>query len=352
MSRGLDFNFHNLIGVHVESQDPKMNDFYLQEFRNAVGSMELLTSEVRLRWDRRATFERIPAGYQFHTHKMLARWAYRISFNQGCVEIHAMGNEVAIPMVHHMLVHPAMRYLSSFSDVLMLHGSAVVKNGRSLIFTGKGGTGKTTTSSLLLQYGGPEWHLHADDYLFLGPKFQTMGYLTRSHLYLDILRWIPELKKVLTPWERLKLEFFGRLRSLSGDGLKWPIRLSIDRLWPNHNWAATAELSAVLLLRRAGIEETSLTPIEFDGEFIEEILEMNFTEARHFCALLERAVETGLPEDWLLDWRRREKRLLQENLSSVPIYWLNLPLTSDVDQIGLELVDHLTQLLERGDESS
>lgn len=345
MSQELEFNFHDFVGVEIRSEDLKVINFYLQEFHHSAGKMTSLSPKVRLHWERRAFFDRIPKGYQLHIHKLLARWAYRITFNREEIQIHAMGNEFAIPMVHHMLVHPAMRYLSSLQNVLMLHGSAVVKDGRSIILTGKGGAGKTTTSSLLLRYGGTDWQLHADDYVFTAPDMQTKGFLTRSHLYRDILNWIPDIRKVFTPWERLRLEFFGRLRSITGDGLKWPVRLSEDRLWPNHSWAKSAELGAVILLRRMGGDELELTQAQVDDTLVEELLEMNFNEARHFCTLIDKAVETGLPGDWLIEWQSREKQLIRENLQKAQIHWLDLPSRPDVDQIGRDLVNKLTPLM-------
>lgn len=345
MIQDLNFNFHNIVGVEIQSRDRKVNKFYLKEFHHSIGEVKSHAPRVRLQWERRNSFDQIPEGYQFHVHKLLARWAYRITFNHEEIQIQSMGNELAIPMVHHMLVHPAMRYLSILQNVLMLHGSSVVKDGRSIILTGKGGAGKTTTSSLLLRYGGTDWQLHADDYVFVAPEMQTKGFLTRSHLYLDILKWIPELGRFLTPWERLRLEFFGRLRSLTRDGLKWPVRLSEDRLWPNHTWAEGAKLGAVFLLRRSDGDALQLTPATVDDTLVEELLEMNFNEVKHFCRLINKAVETGLPGDWLIEWKSREKQLIRENLLKAQIHWLDLPSKPDVDQIGRDLMNKLTPLI-------
>lgn len=346
MIKHLEFNFHDLIGVKIESEDPSFSEFYSEEFQSAEGDSTPAASHISMRWRRSTSFGRIPTGFQFHSHKLLARWAYRIVFSPSKVEIEAIGNRWAIPMVHHMLLHPAIRFLASRQNVLMLHGSAVVKNAHSLIFTGRGGTGKTTTSSLLLHYGGSDWQLHADDYLFVAPHMSTLGYLTRSHMYLDILDWIPDLGNKLTRQEQLKLEFFGRLRRLTKDGIKWPVRLPADRLWPNHSVAGQAELGAILLLRRSAHDALVLTHAELDDRLVEDLLEMNFYEVRHFRNLLDKAVDTGLEDEWLDEWRSRERLLLQDNLLDAPIYWLDIPEKPASDRFGYELVEALTNIVD------
>jgi hypothetical protein len=345
MNHSLEFNFHDIVGIEIQSRDPKLLSFYSKEFHHSTKKGTTQYPRVRLRWERRNSFDQIPDGYQFHVHKLLARWAYRITFKRDEIQIDSMGNELAIPMVHHMLVHPATRYLSSLQNVLMLHGSAVVNNGQSIILTGKGGAGKTTTSSLLLRFGGPDWQLHADDYIFVASDQQTRGYLTRSHLYLDILKWIPDVGRLLTPWERLRLEFFGRVRSLTRDGIKWPVRLSDDRLWPHHSWAEAAKLGAVLLLRRTDGDDLQLTQANIDDRLVDDLLEMNFIEARHFCSLIENAIETGLSEAWLIEWKRRERHLIRENMLNAQVHWLDLPSRPDVDQTGEELLRKISPLI-------
>ena len=346
MSESLFFNFHDVVGVEIHSEDPKLNEFYLHEFHRAQGQVPEHLPKVQLNWKRGSFLDPTPEGYQFHVHKLLSRWMYRIVFSRDKVEIFARGNELAIPMVHHMLLHPALRYLSSFQNVLMLHASAVSNKGRSILFTGKGGAGKTTTSSLLLASGGSEWELHADDYVFIDPKMQTLGYLTRSHLYLDILRWIPGLNKRLTPWERIRLEFFGRLRSLSSDGLKWPVRISEDRLWPDRTWAEKGRLLALLWLRRKVGEEIQLTHVGGDRRFVDELLEMNFKETEHFIRLVKKIRDSGLPENWLEEWKARERKLVQDNLLPASIHWLDLPGRPDVGTTGIELVERISSLLD------
>lgn len=346
MMEELQFNFHDLVGVRVMTQDRRAKDFYLQEFKRAVGGISPDTPMVKLTWQRKSALGRIPSDYQSHVHKLLARWGYQIRFEDRSIQISALGNALALPMVHHMLVQPSMRFLCSMQGVLMLHGSAVVHGGRSVIFTGSGGAGKTTSSSLILNSGGSSWQMHSDDYLFFDSAMHTKGFLTRAHLYRAILGWIPEVKGVLSVGERMRLEFFGRLRSLTNDGLKWPLRISEDRLWPEHSWAERADLGAVIFLRKGMGEVLELTPAVNKDGLVEDLLEMNFNEARHFCMLVKKARGTGVAQDWLDSWRQRERQLIEAVLQAAPIYWLDLPTHPETDRMGKDLEDMLTNLLD------
>ncbi len=342
----MNFNFHDVVGYQLRSEDAEAQEFFKGEYRHHLQEQPLQGPPVTLTW-RRGLPSLAGSGYRFHVHKLLACWSYRVEFDHGGVQIDAVGNRYAIPMVHHMMVHPALRYLASQRDTLMLHGAAVVKDGCSMILTGRGGAGKTTTSSMLLAQGGADWQLHADDYVFLGPGPHSHAYMTRSHLYKDLLRWLPDMKLKLSPYERLRLFLYGNLREWTRDGIKWPVRVSSERLWPDHTLAHSARLGSVLLLRRAAVPKPQLVPVDSLDEVVESLVEMNFYEARHFIHLMNGNPGGPPDDDWLEAWQSRERDLMKHCLSQTSVQWLELPQTEHIDrQLGFELVDLLGPLQE------
>ena len=56
-----------------------------------------------------------PEGFTYHVHKLLARWGYRLTIRPGDIDIRVYGNRTAVSMVHHMLVHPSLRWLAAGS---------------------------------------------------------------------------------------------------------------------------------------------------------------------------------------------------------------------------------------------
>lgn len=346
MTIDLAFDFHGLVGLRVESEEPRVARFFDAEYAFARGTPPGDAPAIKLRWGH-DHFPWLPRrGYRQHVHKLLARWRYRLSFNASRSEIEVIGNRLAIPMVHHMLVHPFLRYHASYRDSLMLHAASVVCRGRSLVLTGTGGVGKTTTSSLLLESGGQAWQLHADDYVFIGPERTTRAYLTRSHLYLDLLEWLPEAGNRLTRRERLELEVFGRVRRMSKDRLKWPLRLAASRLWPGRSAALQASLAAIVILRRAPIDSPRLIEVPAPEFPIDELLAMNYHEARHFRRLVERAPGCPAPQGWWEAWRDRERAHLQALAASTPAFWLELPSHPEgVEGLGDVLVALLSPIL-------
>jgi len=162
-----------------------------------------------------------------------------------------------------------------------------------------------------------------------------MAYMTRSHLYRDLIRWVPEISQRLTPAERFRLEVFGMIRKWSRDGIKWPVRIPVDRLWPNRRVADQAQLAACLLLSRSQNEsEPCLQRIEVEQSVVDELLEMNFSEARHFLKLLTLSAALPNYSAWLSEWKSRESDLLKACLEGSKVFQMSIPAKMAVDPAG------------------
>ncbi len=317
------FNFHDIVAFQLETDDAEAAAFFRAEYGVYVSTdLPAHIPVVQLRF-RRGVRHKAPANWVRHTHKVLARWAYRIHLGDDQAVIEAVGNRWAIPMIHHMLVHPSLRYLAARRGVLMLHAGAVAGSGHSVLFTGHGGVGKTTTVSVLLVHGGKDIGLHADDYVFVTPEGATYSYLTRSHLYWPLLSWVPELRKRLRTVEKMRLWVLGNIRRWSHDRIKWPVRVEQEKLWPGKPKMRRAKLSALVWLGRAEGERAALQQFSPAPEDIAALLEMNFHEARHFLALLQAQDETYASQ--IAAWRAREKELLERLVTHVPSYRLTIP---------------------------
>jgi len=327
-SGSLKFNFHNQVAAEIIASQPEDAKFFASEYEHhRVTELDDSLPKVILSIRPWQSLNDIPAGYTQHSHKYIARWAYRLSIQATTIEMDVLANQLAVPMVHHMLLHPSLRYLAAQNDLLMLHAGAVVSQGHSLILTGHGGAGKTTTTSLLLANGGSSWLPHADDYVFLqqGPK--SLAYMTRSHLYLNLLDWIPELRQRLTASERMRLFIFGNLRALSNENIKWPVRLPVERLWPGRPVAQEATPAGLVLLNRTATTAPSLVSLSPEDLPVDDLIKMNFGEARHFLHLLAKSQAVPNLPDWQADWQECERRLLRNRMMEFPIYSLELPRT-------------------------
>ena len=320
---------HGLASFSLVTDDRHAADYFGAEYAFAQDQFTEDIPIVELRW-RESALPRSPGpGYRFHVHKAVARWYYRVELSESGVLIDAVGNRAAVPMVHHMLLHPALRWLASYREVLMLHAACVARNGDSLLISGAGGAGKTTTSSALLAKGGPEWKLLGDDYVFIGPNGKSYSHETRAHLYLDLLRRFPEFSDRLTAEERARLRVNWALRRLSGDRIKIPVRVELDRMWPGRKPPNSAQPAALLLLRLSKANQPRLEPLSAS---VDELLGINFHEARHFIKLV------GGEGDWLDAWKERERDLIADLVNRVPAYELHLPRgTVDVEPLVLDL---------------
>lgn len=322
----LEFNFHNLVTVQVYTRSQVVSEFFNGEYGYHLRGEDAAPSPtVKLNFEYQPGWIPCPQGYKRHIHKLIAHWVYRINISDEQVQIDVIGNRWAIPMVHHMLVHPSLRYLACKRGTLMLHAGAVAHSGYSLIFTGRGGAGKTTTTSLILATGGPEWSIHADDYVFLAPGSKSLAYITRSHLYKDLLYWAPEVENRLTSAERARLQVFGQLRYWSGERIKLPVRLPPARLWPGYRITNQAQLAGLVILERANVAEPQLIRLQPDEVPVEDLIEMNFGEARHYRKLLAKSLDRA-DVDMLFDqWQEAELMLLSQRIKETNVYLLKRP---------------------------
>lgn len=342
------FNFHNIAEVEISTDSSFASSFFTSEYQyhlcsprsSGENSQDTQINIPNLSFEFRQNNSSL-GGFTHHNHKFFARWNYQINIDPHHIDIHVNGNQISISMVHHMLVHPSLRYLASGNNHLLLHAGAVVKNNKSLIFTGKGGTGKTTTTSLILA-SDQGWQVHADDYVFLG-NGQSQAYITRSHLYRDLQRWIPQISKRLTRWERIRLEVLGEIRQDTHEKIKWPVRIEPQRLWPNAYIANTATPAAIVLLDRDDIPQPSLMKMKNLDETVADLIDMNFGEARHFIHLLRKS--GALDENWLNSWKETETTLITNILKKTPIFRLVLPFTGSTHETQNNLLPILEELV-------
>ena len=320
----LFFNYHNLVGEKIITDDPGAERFFAEECRSHRVEDGLPQGLPQVELTFHPLSGSAPDGaFVRASHKVLARWAYRVSVQPEKVTIQAYGNPLSISLIHHMLVHHSLRYLVSYQNTVMLHAGAVVYRGRSLILTGHGGVGKTTLTSLLLSRGGPEWLVHSDDYVFLTATGESLAYLTRAHIYRSLLGPVPQIRQVLTTEERLRLEAYWRLRTLAG--IKLPVRVPLARLWPGRPVAAKAVPAGLVVLERGEVDQPVLRQLPPEQAPIDDLLAMNFGEARHYLDLVGQCLPAAEWQSLVEDWRQRERTVLQHVVQRIPVYSLTIP---------------------------
>jgi len=332
------FNFHSIVGVKTKCATLFQKQFFDEEYKYHATNT-LAEGQPFVDFSYREFSEREPSMVPYQ-HKVLAKFAYDIDIQSEQIKINVAGNNVGIPIAHHMLLHTSLRWLTARQNSVLLHSGAVAKNGKSILFSGKGGAGKTTMTSLILS-SDKGWDIHADDYVFLNDQ-KTKTYVTRAHLYRDLLRWVPAIKNKLTFKERIALQFFGLIRESTNEFIKWPVRLQFDRLWPNISITDTASPAGLLLLARENIREPSLDKISELDSVVQELVEMNFFEARHFISLVKAA---GLySEAWYQQWFEHERSNLYSFFNNVPLFKLTLPKRS-TDQSNDRILSMIEEIV-------
>ena len=333
MAFSRSFAFHRFVQLQVHTDDRFAANYFEAEYRDASAPLDAEMPAVRLEWARSGLPRRPSAEHRLKIHKGLSRWYYRLAVGQRDIRIDAAGNRMALPMVHHMLVHGCLRYLCSQEGAVLLHASGLSRSGGSLILTGPGGAGKTTVSSIVLDQGDDAWQWHADDYVFLSPNGETYSYPSRAHIYQDLVRQLPELSSGLSVRQRAHLAFFGIARDWSQDRLKWPLRVEAGALWPERKVAPKATLRSLVLLDRTVDGDVQVEPISDRDQLTETLIDINFREAKHTTELMQTF---GLTETDIEQWRSREREIVSKSLQFVQAYRLSLPRTTKLDRAQLE----------------
>lgn len=342
------YDFHSIVGLRLETDSAAAADFYRNELAQHAGEPAAEVPLVELQWNH-SWLPRSPGpGYQLQMHKRLARWYYRMELEPKRVILDCAGNRTSIAMAWHMLVEPSMRYLAAGQGCLMLHGAGVVLGERSLVLTGLGGAGKTSTSSVLLRHD-PDWTLHSDDYVFLKPGGTSLAFGTRAHAYLDLLKWLPELRSRLTAREQLEIAIFGLVRRFSGDRLKLPVRMPLARMWNGRQLSMQADLGAILLLGERTTGELAMRRLSPKVQAVDALIEMNFGEAAHFVRLARKFLGHQRADEQVARWREQERQVLERILEQVPVFEVHVPTDLGTEPGKVDrLVGELRQLVTGG----
>jgi hypothetical protein len=168
-------------------------------------------------------------------------------------------------------------------------------------------------------------------------------------LYLSLLDWVPDIRQRLTAPEQWRLFFFGKLRAWSRENIKWPVRIPVERLWLGRSVAPEATPAGLVVLKRTPSPDPKLSVLQPDEVLLDELIGMNFGEARHFLALIKKNRSVNDYQSWQAAWRKLERQLLKFRLAEMPVYLLELPRTySSSSEFRKSLTDRLMHLVGSG----
>ncbi len=320
------YNFHDIVSFQLLTDDALAESYIEAEYLPHEGvSHDARLPEVCLYFQRKEGVFQIPNGYTHYSYQRLARLACKLRITPDRIVIEAIGNRAAIPMIQHLLILPSLRYLASHRGVILLHSSAAAHNNHSLIFSGRSEVGKSAICSLIMSFGDANWSMHANEYVFLGMGEASLSYMTRLHIYWKLVKMVPKLTERLGLRERVQLNIFGRIRLLSSNHIRWPIHKDIQEMWPARCLCMSAIPAALLILRHAKITEPAIYPIKDIPGLVDELVELNFGEAKHYINLVKKSRAVSDSAAWLSAWKKREQMIIEYSLANIPAYQLHIP---------------------------
>lgn len=326
----MQFNFHNFIGVSLRSRSARVLDFVRHEFKFfQVEQLEPEMPVVSIQFESRLFPGRSRVGFTRYVHKGLMRWDYTIAFSEDRIDIDVVCDPIAIPLVFHFLIEPAMRYLAAQRGTLMMHASCVSLHSESFVFVGGRSGGKTSVALGILQPGNQGWKMQGDDKVFLTGKGQTFSYLTRPQLgHSNTIQEVPGLRDRLSITAVWQVRLFSLVRRVTRDRLKGAYRLALEG--PSvaiHPSAAQAK--ALLFLAYQSKMHPAVLTIAPSSENVERLMTINAVEVNMFRTLVRKSGCVPDYDVWWQTWQAAERRTLENWIGHVPVYTVSLP---DLDE--------------------
>jgi hypothetical protein len=149
-------------------------------------------------------------------------------------------------VVTHVMRPILQSFLLPFHNLKSLHGALVSSGDRTLMLTGSGGAGKTTTAIRLALSG---WDLLSDDaplFLFDDGRALALCSLDYAHLTLDTLHLFPEL-----------------CANIVGEpDLRGKVPVSSRALRSGHEWRKARPVTHVIELKRTNVSSPRLISVD------------------------------------------------------------------------------------------
>ncbi len=324
------YNFHDLFRLTVRSAQAKARQHFRSEYAlfktDDLASSDLLVTvgpfSLEGSEDSGVVTDRGGGWLYVRERHKVATWRFAIG-GLAAPESQLLfdGGLFSMMFLQHY-VEQIMRFKLSQRGIALVHAGCVARGGTSVLFPGRGKSGKT---ALVLQQVLAGEQFQADDYTLVTSTGQTLCYPRRLHISQHISSVCPEALRHVSLKHRLfiRAKYLIYLLTLKYGELTEPLQLA--EMLPRAAVARTARLGAVVLLKSGECGEVrGLRPVS-GRELVNQVMEINREEGgRRFPRVLLKLQEKG-DGDLAEDWWRRERAVLEQALSGVPGYEIVVP---------------------------
>jgi hypothetical protein len=286
-------------------------EVYVGNYRQAVASLASQASHW-LVYERR--------------HK-LAKWRVALSgLDEERTRLAFEGKgAMLLPYLQNFYVEPLLRIKVLQAGYALVHGSAVMKGAKSVLFPGGSRVGKTM---LTLRQATQGKAIQGDNCVILSPKGDTFAFPRRLRIYSDLRRADPIAYGRLPRRERIRLTIAGSIRSLSFGYANPASRLDIGLLAPNCTICARARLDSIFVLTpHEGPDLVGPICLGLE-QVVDRVQTHSFSEGRWLTEAISPCLTADL-ESWLLRKMDIERQILATAFEGVPAFELLVPRVTD-----------------------
>ncbi|MEE8385010.1 MAG: hypothetical protein V3S01_03760 [Dehalococcoidia bacterium] len=242
---------------------------------------------------------------------------------------------MAISFLQTFYLEPLLRHRMLDAGAAMVHGCTVVQNGKSTLFAGGTGVGKTTLALAQATNGGV---VLGDNWVVVTPDGMTLTFPRRIRLYGDLRRANPEAYRRLPPAARRRLTTVGIISRLSFGYANLPVRLAREEVAPNSPPVSDVFPlgSAFVLLPDKGSELAEPRPLSLE-ELLTSIQAVNHEEGERLAAAVEPYL-TAHPDSRFHTIAERERAILTGAFEGLPAFELMVPRVSNPSALASRIL--------------
>lgn len=243
-----------------------------------------------------------------------AKWKFDIMQQQGTSQLRVHHNLAGSYFVNSAVVEPVISALATSRGWGFLHAGGVVSDGEATLFSGRGGSGK---SSLCLKLAADGFGYLADDRIILADQ-RALG--IKSHLNVFSYNFGNLPRRAKSVARRFSISLREAVRIMSGGSIKVFMKINPYELFPSQPNGATVD--RVCILRQG--KELKWSPVDRRTALrqlaLNERLEHSLA-SEHFLT----AEYSGSPEVLAGHWNRYRRALDGQLGESVVFGNLELP---------------------------
>ncbi|MGB2726930.1 MAG: hypothetical protein WBD09_00435 [Halobacteriota archaeon] len=339
------FNIHNIVKFRIEDNSNFINrkmfggifEEYINYFSDEIREEDLdfivtISRKIKPKPSCYILDDKyyIDRGYLYTEDSYkLAKWRIEIIPNEDKYMINIEPNNLARFFISGFFIDFIIQYILTKKGYSILHSSGVSKNGLAYLFSGRGGSGKTSIGIHLVSSEG-EYKFLGDDFIIVHRGY-THPYITPLNLFTYNLN--PFLLKNLNRKKRAMMFFKKVLYSLTRGYAKFFTKLNPREAFPEKIGSKSKLSKVFIILPRNTKSDDGFTLKSISKtEAVEYVTHNQMMDSPYLPVYITQYGFLFPTDELARYWETYRNNLVQNLPDTVRFYLIYLSLSSDINK--------------------